>query len=136
MSTKQGAVFNVEEAQGVDRVQFETTAANAQAEAPNASVAHQVEENAEQVKGVAQQVAQAAKGMGPEMTGETGSQFGDLEAGLSRTTNAAVADGQNTIESIKQSGTTYLGQAKELAGSVLSSAQVSRTPCPKGTDEC
>ncbi|KIJ22097.1 hypothetical protein PAXINDRAFT_6213 [Paxillus involutus ATCC 200175] len=57
----QGSIFNVEEAQGVNRVQHETTAANAQAEAPTSEVARQVEKNAEQAKEVAEKAALAAK---------------------------------------------------------------------------
>ncbi len=46
--------------QSCSRVQYETTAAAAQAEAPTSGIAREVEQNAEQEKDVAHQAALAA----------------------------------------------------------------------------
>ncbi|KAG6910548.1 hypothetical protein DXG01_009967 [Tephrocybe rancida] len=43
-------IFNVPEAQGKEAVEFETTAAEAQVEAPTAEIAREVEANAEHVQ--------------------------------------------------------------------------------------
>ncbi|KIK94754.1 hypothetical protein PAXRUDRAFT_142190 [Paxillus rubicundulus Ve08.2h10] len=123
MSNLQGSISNVEEAQGVDRVQHETTAASAQAEAPTPEVARQVEKNAVQAKEVAEKAALAAKGMGPEITGEPLSGFDVLKRESAAKTNAAVVEGQHDTQSAIGASERYFNQAKSVVGSVFASAR-------------
>ncbi|KAK7465366.1 hypothetical protein VKT23_005344 [Stygiomarasmius scandens] len=64
-----GRIFNVDEPKGAEQARFETTAASAQAEAPNSSISRTVEKNAEAVGFAAQDAADAAKTFGKESTG-------------------------------------------------------------------
>ncbi|KAG6869678.1 hypothetical protein C0992_002402, partial [Termitomyces sp. T32_za158] len=59
MST--GHIFNVPEAHGKRAVELETTAAEAQLEAPTSKIAREIEENAEHVHDVAKDAADAAR---------------------------------------------------------------------------
>ena len=47
-----------------------------------------------------------------------------LRAGVEATTDAAVAEGQKTVQAATNAGTIYLGQAKNLASSAISTAAV------------
>ncbi|KAH7930411.1 hypothetical protein BV22DRAFT_62695 [Leucogyrophana mollusca] len=120
---KQGAIFNVEEPKGAERVQYETTAAGAQADAPNSRVSREVEENANQAKEAAEKAALAAQGMGSDMTGEGLTPLNTLQSQAAKTTNAAVAEGQRDVHAVKDTGASYLDQAKSIAGDVYASAQ-------------
>ncbi|KAG1885467.1 hypothetical protein F4604DRAFT_1726301 [Suillus subluteus] len=116
---------NVEEARGTEKARNETTAAHAQAEAPNARVAHEVEENAEHVQQAAAKAAQVAQGMGPELTGErdTSTAFDVFKSESAQKTNAAASEGQRDFHMAKNTSASYLDQAKTFAESVATSAQ-------------
>ncbi|KAJ3510654.1 hypothetical protein NLJ89_g4546 [Agrocybe chaxingu] len=145
-----GKVFNVEEVTGKDQVALETTAAEARLEAPNRVAARQVEENAHREKESAEQVASIAKTLGPKYTGEpatavaqfrgdsnsskvktTKSTMEQLQASASKTANAAVAEGRHDIEEMKAATSTYVQQARNLANSVIETAQA-HLPTPMG----
>ncbi|KAG2156651.1 uncharacterized protein EDB93DRAFT_1247354 [Suillus bovinus] len=124
-TVKTGSIFNVEEAQGTERARHETTAAQAQAEAPDSRVSHQVEENAEHLQEAATKAAQAAQGMGPELTGErdTSTAFDVLKSEAAQKTNAAASEGQMDFRMAKDTSASYLDQAKTLVESIAASAQ-------------
>lgn len=50
-----------------------------------------------------------------------------LQQQAKQTTNAAVAEGQYDVEAAKATGAGYLDQAKSLASSAITTAQVIRT---------
>ncbi|KAG1813288.1 uncharacterized protein BJ212DRAFT_1301188 [Suillus subaureus] len=116
---------NVEEARGNEKARHETTAAHAQAEAPNARAAHQVEQNAEHVQQAATKAAQAAQGMGSELTGErdTSTAFEVFKREAAQKTNAAASEGQRDFHMANNPSASYLDQAKTFAESVATSAQ-------------
>ncbi|KAJ3750726.1 hypothetical protein DFH05DRAFT_1410441 [Lentinula detonsa] len=118
-SIETGKIFNVAEPTGADAARSETTAAQAQAEAPTSEASRAVEYNAEQLQGAAQHAALAAKSLGKEFTGEPPSAADQLQA----KTNSAVAQGKADVDAAKVEGQSYLEQAKNLAGSAISSAQ-------------
>lgn len=124
-TVNKGSIFNVEEAQGIERAQHETTAARAQAEAPNAHVAHEVEENAEHFQQAATKAAQAAQGMGSELTGErdTSTAFDVFKSEVTQKTNAAASEGQRDLHTAKNTSASYLDQAKTVVESIATSAQ-------------
>lgn len=124
-TVNKGSVFNVEEVQGTERARHETTAACAQAEAPNARVAHEVEENAEHLQQAATKAAQAAQGMGSDLTGErdTSTAFDVLKSEASLKTNAAASEGQRDLHMAKNTSASYLDQAKTMVESITASAQ-------------
>lgn len=124
-TVNKGSIFNVEEAQGTERAQYETTAAHAQAEAPNAHVAHEVEENAEHLQQAATKAAQAAQGMGSELTGErdTSTAFDVFKSEMAQKTNAAASEGQRDLHTAKNTSASYLDQAKTVVESIATSAQ-------------
>jgi hypothetical protein len=66
--------------------------------------------------------------MGPEMTGET-SALDTLQFQAQQATNAAAAEGQANVESVKATGAGLLNQASTMASDALASAQVSSFPC-------
>ncbi|KAG2044462.1 hypothetical protein BDR03DRAFT_939195 [Suillus americanus] len=117
---------NVEEVRGTEKARHETTAAHAQAEAPNGRVAHEVEENAEHVQRAATKTAQAARGVGPELTGEkdTSTAYDVFKSEVAQKTNAAASEGQRDLHMGKNTNASYLDQAKTFAESVATSAQV------------
>ncbi|KAJ3721698.1 hypothetical protein C8R42DRAFT_668224 [Lentinula raphanica] len=119
MSIENGKIFNVAEPTGVDAVRAETTAAQAQAQAPTNAAARAVEHNAEQLQGAAQNAALAAKSLGKDFTGEPPSAADQLQA----KTDSAVAQGKVDVDAAKAQGQSYLEQAKNLAGSAIASAQ-------------
>ncbi|KAL0951525.1 hypothetical protein HGRIS_008209 [Hohenbuehelia grisea] len=123
MSTESGKIFNVAEPQGAEQVQFETTAATAQVDAPSSTIAREVEHNAERAHDAALQAASSAKMHGALLTGETTTAAGQFKHEASATTNAAVAQGQHDVEAAKAAGAGYVEQAKALAGSALATAQ-------------
>lgn len=96
-------------------MQYETTAAQAQAEAPTSNIARQVEKSAEQEKDVARQAALAAESIG---LGQ-----GSPSDELKQKTNQAVQEGQHDVEAAKAQGATYLEQAKNVAANVASTVQ-------------
>ncbi|KAF5368450.1 hypothetical protein D9758_002277 [Tetrapyrgos nigripes] len=87
-NTNTGRIFNVDEPKGADAARFETTAANAQVEAPNASSSRMVERNAEAAGFAAKQAAEAAKARRKESTG--------TDTGIPATT-APLESGHHTI---------------------------------------
>lgn len=125
-STNTGKVFNLQEAEGVDLVQHQTTAATAQAEAPTSNIAREVEHNAEIEQEAARKAAAAAKSKVPSLSNETPSPtaaVNQLQKGVQQTTDAAVAEGQHDVEAAKAQGATYLEQAKSVASNVASTVQ-------------
>ncbi|KAG2076871.1 hypothetical protein BDR04DRAFT_1089139 [Suillus decipiens] len=124
-TVNKGSVFNDEEARGTERAQHETTAAHAQAEAPNARVAHEVGENAEHLQQAATKAAQAAQETGPELTGErdTSTAFDVFKSEAAQKINAAAAEGQRNIHMAQDTSASYLDQAKTMVGSFSASAQ-------------
>ncbi|KAF8167657.1 hypothetical protein B0H34DRAFT_646298 [Crassisporium funariophilum] len=105
---------------GIRRAAFETTAAEARLEAPNARIAHQVEVNAENERTAAQQAASVAK-----FRGESTTATDRLQEGVRGTTNAAAAEGKHDVDQAKAVGAGYVDQAKALAASAIETAQVS-----------
>lgn len=61
---------------------------------------------------------------GPELTGESTSAVEQLQAGVSHVTANAAAEGQSDVESAKAASAPYIEQAKNLASSVITTAQV------------
>lgn len=61
---------------------------------------------------------------GPELTGESTSAMEQLQAGVSHVTANAAAEGQSDVESTKAASAPYIEQAKNLASSVITTAQV------------
>lgn len=62
--------------------------------------------------------------MGEEYTGAPMSATDRLQRDASKTTNAAVSEGKNDIDHVKAVGAEYVEQVKELARSVIETAQV------------
>ncbi|KAG6910545.1 hypothetical protein DXG01_009964 [Tephrocybe rancida] len=140
-STNTGHIFNVPEAQGKEAVELETTAAEAQVEAPTAKIAREVEANAEHVQDAAHNAADAAKvgpynpghryrsltygdqHKGPALTGAPLTASNKLQEQASAKTNAAVAEGQHDVEAAKAVGAGYVEQAKELVDKAIITAQ-------------
>ncbi|RDB28669.1 hypothetical protein Hypma_015787 [Hypsizygus marmoreus] len=123
MSTNPGTIFNVPEAQGTERVGLETTAANAQIEAANSSVAREVEANAEQAQDVAHDAADAAKSKGPDFTGTPPSAIDQFEQQAKKKTDAAVAEGQHDVEAVKAASAGFIDEVKALAASAISTVE-------------
>ncbi|KAF5388542.1 hypothetical protein D9757_004639 [Collybiopsis confluens] len=118
-SLESGKIFNVAEPTGIDAVRAETTAAQAQAEAPTTAAARAVEHNAQQTTAAAETAARAARSFGREFTGEPPSVAEQLQA----KTDTAVQQGKADVEMAKAEGQGYLDQAKQLAGTALATAQ-------------
>jgi len=133
---KQGSVFNVEEPTGVEQVAHQTTVAEARIDATSPKAARQIDANAEQTHGVAEQAAQAAQGMGPDFTGGNGrGPLDSLANDMSQKTDVAAQQGQKDVEHAKAAGATYVDQAKAAAGGVYNSAQnFVQSGQPKGTN--
>ncbi|KAJ7631129.1 hypothetical protein FB45DRAFT_917595 [Roridomyces roridus] len=116
-------IFNVQEPEHLS--EFQTTAAQAQAEAQTSTIAREVEENAEHVKDVAHDAANAALKHGQSLTGQTA---GDrLQNDASLKTSAAIEEGRANVEEAKATGATYLDQAKSLAANAAATAQTAAT---------
>ncbi|KAI0319780.1 hypothetical protein OF83DRAFT_1108527 [Amylostereum chailletii] len=96
-----------------------TTAANVTTNAPNSSAARQVAATAEHIKGVGEHAASTAHEKGPAVTGNPS----DIVPQLGAKTNEAVEQGKKDVEAASAAGATYLEQAKNIAGNVISSAQ-------------
>lgn len=62
--------------------------------------------------------------MGPDATGEKTSLVNQLQQGVKKTTDAAVAEGHHDVDAAKATGASYVDQAKALASSALATAQV------------
>ncbi|KZP31117.1 hypothetical protein FIBSPDRAFT_945157 [Athelia psychrophila] len=122
MSTTEGQIFNVAEPTGADQARFETSAAEAERDAPNPAVAHEIEANAQATQSVAEQAANAAHSLGPTLTGGT-NPVDQFQREAAQTTDAAVAEGQANVASAKAAGAGYLSQAQDLASGVIASAQ-------------
>jgi len=116
-------IFNVDEVTGKERSALETTAAEAQIEAPTAKLARQIETNAEQEKAAAQQAANFAKTIGEEYTGESMAATDKLQRDASNATNAAVLEGKKDVDHVKAVGTEYVEQVKALAKSAIETVQ-------------
>jgi len=115
--TTEGQIFNVPEPTGAEQARHETTAADAQINAPNSAVAREVEHNAEQVHDAAKQAASAAQSLGPGLTG------GSVQHDAQEKTNAAAAEGKADVDAAKAAGASYLNQVQNLAGSAIATAQ-------------
>ncbi|KAG5654681.1 hypothetical protein H0H81_007437 [Sphagnurus paluster] len=111
------------------RVELETTAAEAQIQAPTATIAREVEVNAEHAHDAFNAAAEAAKSKGPALTGSNPSTLHpsaleQFEEQAHQKTEAAVAEGHHDIDELKATATGYVEQAKQIAASALSTAQV------------
>lgn len=109
--------------EGNERAQRETTAAEAQVEAPNPAVAREVKGNVIQAREAAENAAQAAQGLGPDVTGDPVSSVDVLQHEIEHKTDTAVVQGQKDIEAAKNVGSQYADRAKTMASNVVSSAQ-------------
>lgn len=73
-------------------------------------------------------------------SGVTGNAFDavtQLRAEVGETTDAAVAEGQKDVQAVANAGASYLGQAKDLASSAISTAAVGlRSVFPWGFELC
>ncbi|THV07551.1 hypothetical protein K435DRAFT_788459 [Dendrothele bispora CBS 962.96] len=118
-----GKIFNVEEPTGADAVKFETTAAAAQIEAPNAAASRAVEKNAEIAQDAANTAAAAAKSFGKEFTGEPPSTTEKLQTQAQEITNTAVSEGKQDVEVAKATSAGYVDQAKAMASVAVTTAQ-------------
>ncbi|KIY69166.1 hypothetical protein CYLTODRAFT_442864 [Cylindrobasidium torrendii FP15055 ss-10] len=121
MSTDTGKIFNIQQ-DGPDS-QFQTTAAQAQADAPTATESRKVEDNAEAAKISAQEVADFAQSKGKEFTGEPPTATEKLQSQAKGIADTAVAEGKQDVNAASASAESYLDQAKAIANQVLASAQ-------------
>lgn len=101
----------------------ETTAAQAEAEAPDLLVAKEVESNAEHVQDAAVQAASVAKTLGSQYTGEPTTAVDQFQHDASETTNKAVEEGKHSVEAAKALGADYVDQAKAFATSAIETVQ-------------
>ncbi|KAF9040457.1 hypothetical protein BDZ89DRAFT_1035097 [Hymenopellis radicata] len=122
-STTSGKVFNVVEPTGAERSQFETTAADAQANAPTASAARQVERQADATTAAAHDAAETAQAKGKEFTGEPPSALDNLQRQATDVTNGAVSEGKQDVQAAQATGAGYVDQVKSLAGQAVQTAQ-------------
>ncbi|KAF7307079.1 hypothetical protein MIND_00501200 [Mycena indigotica] len=116
MSSTNG-IFNVPEPTSADM----TTAAQAQAEAKTATVAREVEANAEHAKDVAENAAFVAQSKGPALTGQTATDRLQTEASIR--TGQAVEEGKQSVAEAQAAGAGYVQQAKDYAAGAVASAQ-------------
>ncbi|KAK7064074.1 hypothetical protein R3P38DRAFT_3165082 [Favolaschia claudopus] len=114
-----GQIFNVDEPKNIS--EFQTTAAQAQAEAKTGALAREVEANAEQAKDVALNAAFVAQAKVPELTGQSATDRLTTEASVK--TGQAVNEGQRSVEEAKVAGAGYVEQAKSMASSTVAAAQ-------------
>ncbi|KAJ7161392.1 hypothetical protein C8R43DRAFT_1123846 [Mycena crocata] len=121
-----GQIFNVEEPSNSS--EFQTSAAQAQANAPTGTIAREVEANADQLKDVAENAAFAAQSKGPALTGQTATDRLHNEASIK--TGAAVDAGKADVAAAQASAGGYVQQAKTLASSGVATAQ---SYLPEGT---
>ncbi|KAJ7225319.1 hypothetical protein GGX14DRAFT_638109 [Mycena pura] len=124
-----GQIFNVPES--TNPSEFQTTAAQAQAEAKTAPLARQVEANADQAQNAATDAAYVALAKGPQLTGQSATDR--LQTDASVKTNAAVDQGKQDLAAAQAAGAGYVEQAKNLASSAVASAQ-SYIPPGSGED--
>ncbi|KAJ7897034.1 hypothetical protein B0H14DRAFT_389224 [Mycena olivaceomarginata] len=124
-----GQIFNVNEPEHPS--EFQTTAAQAQADAKTGDLAREVEANADQAKDVAANAAFVAQSKGPELTGQSAADRLQTEAAVK--TGAAVDQGQQDVAAAKATGAGYVEQVKTLASNTLASAQ-SYIPPGSGPD--
>lgn len=143
MSANAGKIFNVEHdgPECVDPLaqvrryltsssaQFQTTAAQAQADASTAAESQKIEDNAEAAKISAQEVADFAQSKGKEFTGEPPTTTEKLQTQAKSLTDTAVAEGKQDVNAASASAESYLDQAKAIATQVLSSAQATAQVC-------
>ncbi|KAF5368451.1 hypothetical protein D9758_002276 [Tetrapyrgos nigripes] len=120
---QQGKIFNVEEPTGAEQVKFETTAATAQLEAPNATAARAVEKNTEIAHDAAETAAAAARSFGKEFTGEPPSATDKLQSQAKDITNTAASEGKQDVDAATAAGAGYLNQAKAMATNAVQTAQ-------------
>jgi len=99
-----------------------TTAARAEAQQATPEAAQKVHETAEHTKGVAEHAASRAHTRGSGVTGNAYDAVTQLHAKVGETTDAAVAEGQKDVQAVANAGASYLGQAKDLASSAISTA--------------
>jgi hypothetical protein len=126
------------------RIQSQTTAAAAQAEAKTSDVAHQVENAAEGAQEAAAEAARTAavcygqcsqawqsadpiQEKGPSLTGEP-SALNQLQREFKSTTDAAAVEGKRDVNAAANQGAGYVDQAKALASDAAATIQVCRIP--------
>jgi hypothetical protein len=114
---------NFKESYGKEHFAHDTTAAEAQINAPNAVEAMHVSENAERAKDAANQAASVAKTLGSDLTGEPTTAVDQFKMDASRTTEAAVTEGKQDVQQATVVGVAYVEQAKSLANSALETAK-------------
>ncbi|KAI0756834.1 hypothetical protein C8Q80DRAFT_58919 [Daedaleopsis nitida] len=98
---------------------YATSAALAETEATTATLSSQVEQNATKLHSAAVGAAQSAELKEPQ----SANAVDRLEDGLSHQTNAAASEGAADVASAKSAANGYVEQAKNLAGSAISTAQ-------------
>ncbi|OBZ79514.1 hypothetical protein A0H81_01190 [Grifola frondosa] len=96
---------------------FDTSASWAAAEASDAKLTKEVEQNASQLHNVAEDAAATAQYK------ESVPAVDHLERGLSHKTNVAASEGQYDVESAKATVGGYVEQAKNIANSAFATAQ-------------
>ncbi|KIK51741.1 hypothetical protein GYMLUDRAFT_64645 [Collybiopsis luxurians FD-317 M1] len=114
-----GKIFNVPEPTGTDVARAETTAAQAQIDAPTNSTARMTERNAETMQGAAEEAALMARSLGKETTGEPPSAGEQLRS----KSETAIAHGKADIVKAMDEMQEYLGQAKRLPGNALEAVE-------------
>jgi hypothetical protein len=62
--------------------------------------------------------------MGSDLTGDNYTTFDDLRCATAQKTNAAAAEGQRDVHTAIDISSSYLDQAKSMAGDIVTSAQV------------
>ncbi|KAF8922094.1 hypothetical protein CPB85DRAFT_20165 [Mucidula mucida] len=122
-STTSGKVFNVVEPTGAERSQFETSAADAQANAPTAGAARQVEKQADAATAAAHAAAETAQAKGRQFTGEPPSALDKLQSQAKDVTNDAVSEGKQDVQAAQATGAGYVDQVKSLAEQAVQTAQ-------------
>ena len=68
---------------------------------------------------------------GPGVTGNVYDAVTQLRAKVEETTDAAVTEGQKTVQAATNAGANYLGQARNLASSAISTAAVCLSISPR-----
>ncbi|GLB35912.1 hypothetical protein LshimejAT787_0302000 [Lyophyllum shimeji] len=123
MPTSTTSTFDDSKPRGMERVQLETTVAEAEVEAPTREIVREIEANAERAHDAAHDAADVAQMKGPSLTGTQSSPLDQLQREARQKTNEAVAEGHHDVEAAKATGAGYVEQAKDLAASAISTAR-------------
>ncbi|KAI5117071.1 hypothetical protein M0805_007948 [Coniferiporia weirii] len=108
--------------QAVESGIFASDRAN-QGDVDENAVRREAEIKASKVQSVASDAAEVAQDKFPDTAKQTASTTDVLQNDLAEKTDAAAAEGQKDVEDVKAAGATYVGQAKQYAGSILATAQ-------------